>query len=282
MSLSIKNRDNTAIYSEKIRKDFAEFQRKRKYLIESIMVKNSESILECENMNNNTELIVMLTYNDRTITDAYEIFDECKDSKAQIWGFKEEGISFDEMKDLYLYMKECGKLTALEVVAYTEEEGLQGANMAYECGCDFLMGTMFFDSINEFCKEKGIKYMPYVGTVYDRPSILSGAIEDMIDEANRYIQKGAYGIDLLGYRYVGDASELINKFVEKVKAPVCVAGSVNCFERLDELKKASPWGFTIGSAFKDNGFNGTYKEQINKVCDYMRLGAEDAKKVLSI
>ena len=49
-------------------------------------------------------------------------------------------------------MKKQGKSTFLEVVEYTEEQGLKGAEMALECGCDILMGTVYFDSINAFCK----------------------------------------------------------------------------------------------------------------------------------
>lgn len=219
------------------------------------------------------ELIVMLTYNDITIKNAPEVFEECKGSRAGFWGFKEEGLPLDQMKDLFAYMKSCGKTTGLEVVAYTEEECMAGAEMALACGCDILMGTIYFDSINEFCKENHLKYMPFVGKVTQRPSILEGTLEEMIDEANSYLKKGVYGIDLLGYRYVGDAVELNTRFVEAIDAPVCIAGSVDSFKRLDELKQASPAFFTIGSAFFDNKFRGTVAEQIDKVCDYME--AED-------
>lgn len=221
-------------------------------------------------MNDNLNLIVMLTHNDRTVEDAYEIFEQCKNSKAKFWGFKEEPLPIDQMKKLYAYMKECGKKTFLEVVEYTEEEGLKGAKMAVECGCDILMGTMFFDSINEYCKENNIKYMPFVGEVVERPSILRGSIENMVDEANKYIEKGVYGFDLLGYRYIGDAVELNKKFVEQVGVPVCIAGSVNSYKKLDELKDANPWAFTIGGAFFENKFDGTFSEQIDKVYNYMK------------
>ena len=43
---------------------------------------------------------------------------------------KEEGLPPEEMRALYRRMKACGKKTALEVVAYTEAEGLQGAQLA--------------------------------------------------------------------------------------------------------------------------------------------------------
>lgn len=130
-------------------------------------------------MNNNPELIVMLTYNDCTVENAYEIFEQCKNSKAKFWGFKEKNLPLEQMKNLYAYMKKSGKTTFLEVVEYTEDECLEGAKMALECGCDILMGTIFFDSVNDFCKKNNLKYMPFVGKVTCRPSILEGGIDDM-------------------------------------------------------------------------------------------------------
>ena len=67
-------------------------------------------------------LIVMLTHEDQTVQNAYEIFDAYKDSDAEYWGFKEEPLPLSKMKDLYAYMKSCGKKTVLEVVAYTQSE----------------------------------------------------------------------------------------------------------------------------------------------------------------
>ena len=56
-------------------------------------------------------LIVMLTHEDQTVQNAYEIFDAYKDSDAEYWGFKEEPLPLSQMKDLYAYMKSCGKKT---------------------------------------------------------------------------------------------------------------------------------------------------------------------------
>lgn len=220
-------------------------------------------------MKENLNLIVMLTHNDKTVKDSFKIFEECRNSKAKLWGFKEKPLPVDEMRKLYKYMKKCGKMTFLEVVEYTEKEGLEGAKLAVECGCDILMGTVFFDSINEFCKSNNLKYMPFVGKVTQRPSILEGDINEIIAEAKEYQKKGVYGFDLLGYRYVGNAVELNKKFVEEIEIPVCLAGSINSYMRLDEVKNVKPWAFTIGSAFFENKFDGTFKEQINKVYEYI-------------
>lgn len=220
-------------------------------------------------MENKPQLIVMLTHNDRTVMNAAEIFEKCKNSKAQFWGFKEEPLPLDEMKTLFAEIKSCNKTTALEVVAYTEEECLKGAEMAAECNCDILMGTVFFDSVNDYCKKHNMKYMPYVGTITERPSVLQGSADEMIKEAKEYISKGAFGINLLGYRYTGDAVDLIEKVINGVDAPVCVAGSVDSYKRLDEIKSSSPWAFTIGGAFFENKFDGEFADQVDKVCDYI-------------
>ena len=220
-------------------------------------------------MGNAPELIVMLTHNDLTVHNAYDIFDQCRNSRAKFWGFKEEPLPLEQMKKLFRYMKSCGNTTVLEVVAYSEKECMDGAKKAVECNCDFLLGTTFSDSINEFCRLNHIKYMPFVGKITGRPSVLDGTVKDMIQEAKTYIAKGVYGIDLLGYRYTGDATRLNREFVANVNAPVCIAGSVNSYERLTELKSIAPWAFTIGGAFFENKFDGTFQEQINKVCEYV-------------
>ena len=220
-------------------------------------------------MNHAPELIVMLTQNDKTLPDAAALFECAKHSRAKNWGFKEKPLPPEEMKRLAADMKACGKTTFLEVVEYTEPECLEGARIAVECGFDVLMGTLYFDSVNELCRAAGIKYMPFVGKVTERPSILDGTAEEMIREAQACLQKGVYGFDLLGYRYTGDATELSRKFVEAVNAPVCVAGSVNGFARLDELKEIRPWSFTVGTAFFDGSFEGTLAQQIDTVCAYM-------------
>lgn len=173
------------------------------------------------------------------------------------------------MKELFAEMKSYGKTTFLEVVEYDEENGLEGARIGKECGCDILMGTVFFDSINQFCKENNMKYMPFVGEITGRPSVLEGSIDNMIAQAKECLAKGVCGFDLLGYRYTGNPVELNNAFVEAIQAPVCLACSIDSYQRLDEVLETNPWAFTIDSAFFEEKFGSTFSEQINNVCDYI-------------
>ena len=219
---------------------------------------------------NTPELIVMLTNHDVTVPNAAEVFEDCKNSPAHYWGMKEKGLPIGEMKQLFEAFRACGKTGVLEVVAYTEEECLQGAKMAAECGCDMLLGTLFYDSVNDFCRKNGIKYMPFVGTVTGRPSVLEGNIEEIVAQAKECVRKGAYGVDLLGYRYRGDAEALSRALVEGLDAPVCIAGSINSFRRLDRMQEISPAFYTIGGAFFNHCFGEDIPAQINSVCRYMQ------------
>lgn len=219
------------------------------------------------------KLIVMLTYHDVTVSNAAEVFELCKDTRAQYWGIKEEGLPLEEMQALFRRMKDCGKITCLEVVAYTEAEGLRGAEIAAACGCDLLMGTVFSDAIHAFCQAHGLRYLPFVGQVTGRPSVLHGTAEDMIAQARVYCSKGVSGIDLLGYRYTGNALALNQALTAAVPAPVCIAGSVNSYERLAEVRAVGPAYFTVGSAFFDHAFGQEIADQIDAVCAYMENGS---------
>ena len=216
------------------------------------------------------ELIVMLTHNDKTVPDAIEVFEAAKDAPAVYWGFKEVGLPAENMKTLVEMMKAAGKTTFLEVVAYTEQECIEGAQIGVECGFDILMGTLYFESVHRIAREAGMKYMPFVGNIHGRPSILEGTIEGMIAEANALADKGVDGIDLLAYRYTGDPEELAARFVAGVKVPVCLAGSIKSFSRLDKMLEIGPWTYTIGSAFFEKDFGDmSFAEQIKAVHDYM-------------
>ena len=215
------------------------------------------------------ELIVMLTHNDVTVPDAAEIFRQCRNSRAKFWGFKELPLPLPQMKELYASMKECGKTTFLEVVAYTEEACLEGARMGAACGVDYLLGTTYAESIHACCRENGMRYLPFVGDITGRPSVLGGTIESIIEQGRQTARLGVDGLDLLGYRFIGDARELNRRFVQEMNLPVVLAGSVNSFERLDEVREADPWAFTIGGAFFENRFGNEFARQIDTVVEYI-------------
>jgi hypothetical protein len=218
------------------------------------------------------EFILMLTYNDSTVKEALHIFRECRNAPVTHWGFKDVGLAPDEMKTLVHEMKEAGKTTYLEVVSLSEEEGLRGARIAVEAGFDILMGTVFFDSILEFLKGKPIQYFPFPGHIYGHPSILDGTMEEIVNHACFLESKGVEGMDLLSYRYTGDAPQLLREVVKATHVPVVSAGSIESYKRLAEVWRAGAWGFTIGSALFDRKFvpDGSFLENTLAVCDWLQ------------
>ncbi|RCK72387.1 MAG: 4-hydroxythreonine-4-phosphate dehydrogenase [Anaerolineae bacterium] len=222
------------------------------------------------------ELIVMLTHNDVTVSNAIELFEQSKHLPVQHWGFKDVGLPPEQMKDLVRRMKEAGKVTYLEVVSLSEAEGLRGAQIAVEAGFDILMGTVYFDSIHQYLKDKPVKYYPFPGHVHSHPSILDGTIEEIVRHAQQLEAKGVDGMDLLAYRYVGDARQLLKEVVAATHVPIVSAGSVASFQRIAEIWEAGAWGFTIGSAFFEGKFvpGGDFTQNIKAVSNWLANTAE--------
>jgi hypothetical protein len=218
------------------------------------------------------ELIVMLTHHDQTVPDALELFERTKDHPIRYWGFKDVGLSPAEMQKVVTGMQAAGKITCLEVVSLSEEEGLRGAQLAVDLGFNILMGTVFYPSIADYLKDKTVRYYPFPGHVHSHPSILDGTIEDIVAHACQLEAYGVHGLDLLTYRYEGDAPSLLAQVVQSTSIPVVSAGSIASFERITEVWASGAWGFTIGSAFFQKQFvpNGSFEENVLAVCDWLK------------
>jgi len=218
------------------------------------------------------ELIVMLTYNDQTVKNAIALFNELKSAPVVNWGFKDVGLPRGEMKQLVENMNAAGKTTFLEVVSLSEEEGLAGAKLAVECGFDILMGTVFFDSINDYLKNKPVKYYPFPGHVHSHPSILDGTIDEIVEHAKSMEAKGVDGLDLLTYRYTGDPVALLKEVVKATSIPIVSAGSIESYRRIAEVRDAGAWGYTIGTAFFEKKFipDGSFNDNMMAAWDWVQ------------
>jgi 2,4-dienoyl-CoA reductase-like NADH-dependent reductase (Old Yellow Enzyme family) len=218
------------------------------------------------------ELIVMLTHHDQTVPDALALFERTKDYPITHWGFKDVGLSPKEMQAVATAMKDAGKVTFLEVVSLSEEEGLRGARLAVDLGFDILMGTVFYPSIGEYLKDKPVRYYPFPGHVHSHPSILDGTIDEIVAHACELEAYGVHGLDLLTYRYNGEASSLLQQVVQATQIPIVSAGSIASYERINDVWASGAWGFTIGSAFFDRQFvpNGSFEENVLAVCNWLK------------
>lgn len=238
-------------------------------LVRQNIIKSTNFVLEVAKMK--PEIIIMLTHHDVTVKNAAEVFESCKDLPIKYWGFKNVGLPKDEMKALTAAMKAAGKTTFLEVVTYDEESCLDGAKTAIDCGFDYLMGTIYYDSVAKLLKENGMDYLPFVGKVSGSPSILEGTNEEIINNALDLMQKGITGFDILAYRHVVDGEKLAYDFCKAVNAKICIAGSINSFKRIDTMFDIGPWTFTMGSALFEKKFvsEGTFYDNLKAVADYM-------------
>lgn len=218
-----------------------------------------------------TKLIVMLTHNDKTVTNALALFNECADLDVDYWGIKTEPLSLEEMKAFVEAVHSKNKTAVFESVCYTEKEGILDARKAFECNCDILMGTKYSDKINSFCKEHNIRYMPFIGKPSLVPSILEGTWQDFAFDIDSSLKNNTFGVDYLAYRHVQDPHKILKDvFANSKKTNVCIAGSVDSFNKIDEIISLGASFFTIGSAFFENCFGQTISEQIEKVADYIK------------
>ncbi|HEX5809626.1 MAG TPA: hypothetical protein VFY25_13250 [Anaerolineales bacterium] len=218
------------------------------------------------------ELIVMLTHQDETVPDALELFERTKHYPITHWGFKDVGLALKEMQVVAAAMKETGKVTYLEVVSLSEEDGLRGARLAVDAGFDVLMGTVFYPSIADYLRDKPVRYYPFPGRVFGHPSILDGTIDEIVSHACELERYGVHGLDLLTYRFNGEASRLLKQVVDSTKIPIVSAGSIASFERISEVWDSGAWGFTIGSAFFEKKFvpDGSFEQNLLAVCNWLR------------
>jgi len=216
----------------------------------------------------------MFTHNDMTVPDAIDYFEQVQDLPIDFFGFKEAGLSLDKMRELNNRIHSAGFESFLEVVEYEEEKILAPAQTAINFGFDYLMGTIYFPSIWNIIKGKNIKYFPFCGKIYNRPSILDGTIEGIVEDAKRIEDEGANGFNLLAYRY--KYSEKVNELVlalkRAIKVPIISAGSINSFQRLQETIDQGVWGFTIGGAFFEKKFvpDGSYRNNVEAVVERLK------------
>ena len=100
---------------------------------------------------------------------------------------------------------------------------------------------------------------------------MDGTIDEIVTHAKFLESKGVQGLDLLSYRYTGDAPRLLREVVKATQVPIVSAGSIESYKRLAEVWMAGAWGFTIGSALFDKKFmpNESFLDNTLEVCNWL-------------
>ena len=206
------------------------------------------------------DFIFMLTRHDRTVLDAVELVDAVCDVGVRHIGFKDIGLPWPELRRLADAIHAGGAQSYLEVVSQDAASELASARAALALGVDVLMGGTRPEAVLPLLAGSPLRYYPFAGAVVGHPSVLQGTVQDIVASARRIAAlDGVHGLDLLAYRFAGDAGEvpaLIAAVCAAVGKPVVVAGSIDRSWRIAAVAAGSAAGFTVGTAALDGAFAG--------------------------
>jgi 4-hydroxythreonine-4-phosphate dehydrogenase len=202
------------------------------------------------------DFIFMLTNRDRTIPDARDRLREALAAGVTRIGFKDIGLSFDDMKALAETIREAAGVVYLEVVSLDAVSERRSAEAALELRVDILMGGSRPKVVLPIISGSKIRYYPFPGRIDSHPSVLNGPIEAIVESSRRLaIIPGVHGLDLLAYRFVGDAPRLIREVRQAADPkPIVVAGSIDRRERIEAIVAGQASAFTIGTAALEGAF----------------------------
>jgi hypothetical protein len=192
----------------------------------------------------------MLTHDDATVANAYEVLEGLRDSGLRFVGFKDVGATPSALREVAGLAHEAGMDVMLEIVSTSIEDELGSLRAAVEIGVDWVLGGTHPEEGVEILRDPGLRYCPFPGIVVGHPSVLEGSIEEIAAHARRLGElDGVHGLDLLAYRHqTADPIALTRAVVDAFDGPVIVAGSIVTPEQVADVDAAGAWGFTIGGA----------------------------------
>ena len=198
----------------------------------------------------------MLTRDDKTVQDARRYVKEIVAEGVKHIGFKDVGLSFEELKNLTQDLRQEGVTIYLEVVSLDVESEISSAKVAMDLNVDYLLGGTRPEIIASLVKDHPLKYYPFVGRVEGHPSILKGTISEIATQAEKITKlDGVDGLDLLAYRHLEeDIPTLIKEVCKLSKKPIIVAGSIDSVEKIEAVKSIGVSAFTVGTAAFEQSF----------------------------
>jgi 4-hydroxythreonine-4-phosphate dehydrogenase len=203
------------------------------------------------------KFIFMLTHNDVTVPDALDhVGAAARIEAVSIMGFKDVGLSLEDLRRVAEAIRTIDCSVALEVVSLDERAELRSVEAAIELKVDMLLGGTRAERVSELLLDTGIPYYPFPGRVVGHPSQLTGTQQEIVDSARQIAAlPGVHGLDLLAYRWQeGDPAVLARAVVSAVDVPVIAAGGIDRPERVRSLAEAGVRAFTVGSAVFESQF----------------------------
>jgi 4-hydroxythreonine-4-phosphate dehydrogenase len=196
------------------------------------------------------DFVFMLTRGDVTIADAREQLPHALAAGIGHIGFKDVGLPLVEMRALAGDIRSAGAVLYLEMVSLDADAEALGARTAVALGVDVLMGGVRPHVVEPIIAGTQVRYFPFPGEVVGHPSRLAGDIATIARSAGDLAARdGVHGLDLLAYRFDGDAPALVSAVCRAAGGkPVIVAGSIDCDARIAAIAAAGAAGFTVGAA----------------------------------
>jgi hypothetical protein len=203
-----------------------------------------------------SHFILMITKDDRTVADAHAVYARLRGTALRYVGFKDIGLPWDELSSLARQIRQDGRELMLEVVSNSRESELASITAAARLGVNYVLGGRHATEAVEILRGSGIRYFPFAGRTVGHPTRLEGSPEEIVDDARALSAlPGVHGLDLLAYRFEGDVPALARAVVAAVDKPVIAAGSIHTPQRVQAMRAAGAWAFTVGSALFDGCFS---------------------------
>jgi hypothetical protein len=202
-----------------------------------------------------TRFVFMLTLDDATVPDAAEVARRLAPLDIPVVGFKDVGLGPQQLREVVAILREQDREIALEVVNPDRDAELRAVELGLELGVDLLLGGTQLEEAVRRIASADVRYCPFPGTIVGHPSVLAGTHDEIVAHALELAaHERVWGLDLLAYRFEGDADQLMRDTVAAVAKPVIVAGSVADADRIHTIAAAGAWGFTVGSAAFEGRF----------------------------
>jgi hypothetical protein len=202
-----------------------------------------------------TRFVFMLTHDDATVPGAAEVARQLASLDIPVVGFKDVGLPSHRLKEVVAVLRDQDREIAMEVVNPDPGEELRAVELGLELGVDLLLGGTQLEEALKRIGSADVRYCPFPGTVVGHPSVLEGTHDEIVAHAlDLAAHDRVWGLDLLAYRFEGDADALMRDTVTAVAKPVIIAGSVADTHRIHTIAAAGAWGFTVGSAAFEGRF----------------------------
>ena len=216
--------------------------------------------------------ILMLTQDDRTVSNCLDVLEQVLPLNLGHIGFKDIGVSHETLVELNRRIKDAGATSYMEVVSESPDACLTSARTAVDIGVDRLLGGTDVGAVKAILSDTGIAYFPYPGHPVDHPTRLEGRPEDIARDCRTYMAEGCAGADLLAYRAVDAAPMDLVKAARSAlgEGELIVAGSIVDCDQIALLNDAGVDGFTIGTVLFEGSFApgpGDFAAQVRAVLD---------------